>query len=37
MIGFATAVTGFAVMAAIAASGYLAANAPRHLVRVRHR
>lgn len=37
MIGYATAVVAFAVMAAIATSGYLAAHAPRGLVRRRRR
>lgn len=37
MIGFATAIAGLTVLAVMAASGYLAAHAPRSLVRVRHR
>ncbi len=37
MSGYATAAAGLAVMAAMAVSGYLAAHAPRTLVRVRHR
>lgn len=37
MIAFATALGGIAVMSAMAVSGYLAAHAPRTLVRVRHR
>ncbi|WP_345493826.1 hypothetical protein [Nocardia callitridis] len=35
MIGFATAVAGLAVMAVMVASGYIAAHAPRTLVRVK--
>lgn len=37
MIGYATAAAGLAMMATMVLSGYLAANAPRTLVRVRHR
>jgi hypothetical protein len=37
MIGLATTLAGMTVMAAMAASGYMAAHAPRTLVRVRHR
>ncbi|TQM29380.1 hypothetical protein FB390_0978 [Nocardia bhagyanarayanae] len=37
MIGYATAAAGLAMMATMAVSGYLAAHAPRTLVRVRHR
>ncbi len=37
MIGFATAAAGVAVMSAMVVSSYLAAHAPRTLVRVRHR
>jgi hypothetical protein len=37
MIAFATAAAGIAVMTGMAVSGYLAAHAPRSLVRVRHR
>ncbi len=37
MLGFATAAAGIAVMTVMVASGYLAAHAPRSLVRVRHR
>ncbi len=37
MIGYATAAAGLAMMATMVVSGYLAAHAPRTLVRVRHR
>lgn len=37
MIGFATAIAGLMVLAVMAVSGYLAAHAPRTLVRVRQR
>ncbi|QBS42404.1 hypothetical protein DMB37_22080 [Nocardia sp. CS682] len=37
MIGFATAAAGIAVMSVMVASSYLAAHAPRTLVRVRSR
>ncbi len=37
MSGYATAAAGLAVMAVMVVSGYLAAHAPRTLVRVRHR
>jgi hypothetical protein len=37
MLGFATAAAGIAVITVMVMSGYLAAHAPRSLVRVRHR
>ena len=37
MIAFATGLAGVAVMTAMAVSGYMAAHAPRTLVRVRSR
>lgn len=37
MIGYATAIAGFAIFAAMALSSYVAATAPRSLVRVRNR
>ncbi len=37
MVAFVTAVAGVAVVAAMAVSGYMAAHAPRRLVRVRSR
>jgi hypothetical protein len=37
MIGFATAIAGLMVLTVMAVSGYLAAHAPRTLVRVRQR
>lgn len=37
MIGYATAAAAIAVMSLMVASSYLAAHAPRSLVRVRHR
>jgi hypothetical protein len=37
MFGFVTTLAGLTVMTAMAVSGYLAAHAPRTLVRVRDR